>query len=234
MCIFWGSQFPCILLDQYFEALKFYSSFCCILSAYWCILRGKISLLMHFTGGNQHFDDFFRGKSAFYREKYAFWCILQRKISILSILQGKTSTLLLFTGENWHFAALYWGKWAFCCILLRKISILMPFAGENQYFYRGKSAFWYILQRTNRHFDASYRGKFFLLFTFLDLGGKVDFWPPQIDFLTSQSHKPYTAKCANWDPIWMRPDRFPTSKCMRECFWTRILTPQTHIWPSWT
>ena len=60
------------------------------------------------------------------------------------------------------------------------------------------------------------------------------FLTPKVDFLTPQSQGRTAAKLTNWDPIWTRPDRVPTSKCTREYFWKRILTHQTHIWSSWT
>ncbi len=50
---------------------------------------------------------------------------------------------------------------------------------------------------------------------------------PQNRLFDPPCHTGRTAvKFAKWDPIWTRPDRFPTSKCMRECFWTRILPPR--------
>ena len=148
-----------------------------------------------------------------------------------------------FMRENQHFDAfwrgnrhfhVYWRrKSAFWCSLKGKIGIFMKF-------WRGKTAFCFNLRIGTPFGDRLPTSKCMgmlldcVFMTFLDLGGKVYFRPPKSTFWPLCHGGHTAAKFANWGPIWTHTDRFPNSKCMRECFWTRMLTPQTHIWPSWT
>ena len=70
--------------------------------------------------------------------------------------------------------------------------------------------------------------------TLLDLEIFNDFFRKRCIFGPADPIGAQQPKSAHGRLQWGGPDRFPASKNVRERFWVRIMTPQTHIGPTWT
>ena len=62
----------------------------------------------------------------------------------------------------------------------------------------------------------------------------IDFFRKKCIFGPSEPMQAKQAKSAHGRLQWGGPGRFPTLKCERKHLLARIMTPQTHIRPTWT